>query len=287
MSGFFNYTMDDVTNAVSGAIGGFDNTVKSVSNLMSFDLQGTGGNGAWSSLWKAASDVSLGISVVAVCMAVIYTYIAIVKEGLTLRGDFKRIISIILRLCITKGLIDTATSFMFWIYSFGAKITTIVCDKMTGEGNPALKDMFKADQLAKGLGITDKSSGFDCFVALQYSKMFSFFLWGLGIALVIISVARVLKIYLMMMFSSVAFAKLPLEGYNGIKEYISNFFALSLQGAIIVGAVGLYKLCVAHSDAISHSYTDSMFGSFGLIVIFSISLVLIIAQSESIAKKIA
>lgn len=284
---FFNYTADNVADEVSKAITGFDNTVKSVSNFMSLNLQGTGSNDAWSNLWKAVSDVSIGISAVAVCMAIIYTYIAIVREGLTLKGDFKRIISIILRLCIAKGLIDTATSFMFWIYSFGAKITNIVSNKMVGGGSSSLKEMYNGAQFAKGLGVKPDSSGFDCFIALQYAKIFSFFLWGLGIFLIIISISRILKLYLMMMFSSIAFAKLPLEGYNGIKEYVSSFFALSLQGAIIVGTVGIYKLCVANSDMISHIYTDSMFGSFGLIVIFSITLVLIISRSELIAKKIA
>lgn len=278
---FFDYTVDDVTNAVTGAIAGFDKTVKSVSDLMSFDLNGN----SWSPLWNAAKDVSVGISVVAVCMGVIYTYVAVIREGLTLRGDFKKIMTILLRLCIAKGLIDSATDFMFWVYSFGAKVTTIVNSKM-GSGNQSLESMFKGDDFAYGLGLTSKSSGFECFINLQYAKILSLFLWGLGIALVIISIARILKIYLMLMFSSIAFAKLPLEGYNGIKEYISNFLALSFQGGIMIGAIGLYKICVAKADVISSLYTDSMFGSFGLIVILSISLVLIIAQSESIAKKI-
>lgn len=278
---FFDYSVENVTNTVAEAIAGFDNTVKSVSDLMSFDLKGS----SWSSLWDMASNVSTTISVVAVCIAVIYTYIAITREGLTLKGDFKKIITILLRLCIAKGLIDSATNFMFWIYSFGAKITMITASKVGG-GNQELKAMFKPDELAKGLGLNSESKGFECFVQLQYAKVLGFFLWGLGIALIIIALARILKLYLMMMFSSIAFAKLPLDGYNGIKEYVSGFLALSLQGAIIIGAIGLYKACVANSAAISSIYTDSIFGSFGLIVILSISLVLIIAQSESIAKKI-
>lgn len=285
---FFNYTMNDVTNAVSGAIGGFDSTVNKVSNLMSFNLKGTGSStDAWSSFWNATDEVSTAIAGVSICLAVIYTYVAITREGISLKGDFKKILTILLRLVITKGLIDSATDFMFWIYSIGAKVTTIVASKMTGAGNSSLKDMFKGDQFANGLGITANSSGFDCFVAVQYSRIFGFFLWGLGIALAIIAVSRIFKVYIQIMFSSLAFAKLPLEGYNGIKENLSSFFGLSLQGAVIVGAIGLYKIGVAHSDVISQVYTDSMFGSFGLIIILSISLVILIFQSESIAKKFA
>lgn len=280
--GIFNYTQADVTNTVSNAVDSFDKTVNQVGSLMSFNL---GQNGDFSTLWNLASGVSTAISVVSVCMAVIYTYLAITREGISLKGDFKKFITILLRLCIAKGLIDSATNFMFWIYSFGAKITTIVNDKLTGSNN-SLKSMLNADQLAKGLGLPNNPSGFDCFIAIQYAKLLGFFLWGLGIALVIIAVARILKLYVMMMFSSIAFAKLPLEGFNGIKEYLSSFLALSIQGAIIIGATGLYKLCVANSTVISSKYTDSMFGSFGLIVIFSISLVIIVAQSESIAKKL-
>lgn len=280
--GLFNYTQTDVTNTVSNAIDSFDKTVNQVSKLMSFNL---GQNGDFSTLWNLTANVSTAISVVSVCMAVIYTYLAITKEGISLKGDFKRFITILLRLVIAKGLIDSATNFMFWVYSFGATITTIVNNKITG-GDTSLKSMLDANQLAKGLGLGSNPSGFDCFVAVQYAKILGFFLWGLGIALVIIAVARILKLYVMMMFSSIAFAKLPIEGYNGIKEYLSSFLALSIQGAIIVGAIGLYKCCVASATVISSKYTDSMFGSFGLIVIFSISLVIIIAQSESIAKKI-
>lgn len=285
---FFNYTIDDVTNAVASSIQGFDNTVTSISNLMSINLKGTGGsNDAWSSIWTATNDVSTGIGAVSICLAVIYTYVAITREGISLKGDFKKILTVLLRLVIAKGLIDSATNFMFWIYSIGAKVTTIVTSKMTGEGNASLKAMFKGDELAHGFGITANSSGFDCFIATQYARIFGFFLWGLGIALIIIAVSRIFKVYLQIMFSSLSFAKLPLEGYNGIKDNISNFFALSIQGAVMIGAIGIYKLCVAHSDVISKIYTDSMFGSFGLIIILSISLVIVIFQSESIAKKFA
>ena len=280
--GFFNYTAEDVTNAVQASIAGFDSTVQGITGLMSFNLDGSD----WEKIANVVKQVSTGISGVAICMAVIYTYLAITREGLTLKGDFKRILSIVLRLCITKGLIDSATSFMFWIYSFGAKITQIVCDKTTG-GNSSLATIFKAEDITIGLGVAQANnpSGFDYFISLQYAKILGFFMWGLSIVLVIIGLARIIKIYLMSMFSSIAFAKLPLEGYNGIKEYISSYLGLSLQGAVIVGAIAIYKICLANIGIISAFYTDNVFGSFGVIVVLSISLILIIAQSENIAKK--
>lgn len=282
MSFFSGYTPDVVSDRVKQAISGFDNTVDSVSNLMSFNLKG----GEFSSFWNAVKDVSTGIEVVAISLAIIYTYIAITKEGISLKGDLKKMLTILLRLVITKGLIDSATDFMYWIYSIGATVTKIVNSKI-GSGNESLKDIFNSVEFAKGLGITDKSSGFDCFVATQYANVISFFLWGLGIALIIIAISRVFKVYLQIMLSSLAFAKLPLEGYNGIKDTISSFFGTSLQGAVIIGATGLFKMGVAHSDSISNIFKGQMFGSFGVIVVFAISLVLVIFQSESIAKKFA
>ncbi len=284
MSGFFNYTIDDVTNTVKASVDGFDNAVQGITGLMTFDLNGSD----WGSVATVVKNVSTGISTIAVCMAVIYTYLAIVREGLTLRGDFKKVISIILRLCITKGLIDSATSIMFWIYSFGAKITNVVCNLTTGKSS-TLTDVFKPEDVAVGLGLDVKTGvkGFDCFIALQYAKILGFFMWGLTIVLVIIGLSRIIKIYLNAMFSSIAFAKLPLEGYNGIKEYISSYIGLSLQGAVIVGAIAIYKICLSNIGIISSFYTDKVFGSFGTIVILSITLILTIAQSETIAKKFA
>jgi len=277
---FFNYTENDVTNAVKGAIAGFDNTVNGIANLMSFNLKGD----KFASIWNTVNDVSTGIEVVAVCLAVIYTYVAITREGISLKGDLKKFLTILLRLVITKGLIDSSTDFMFWIYSIGAKLTTIVNSKI-GSGNQSLESLYNSDDFAKGLGITASSSGFDCFTAVQYSRIFGFFLWGLGIALIIIGVSRIIKIYLQIMFSSLAFAKLPLEGYNGIKDNISSFFALSSQGAVIIAAIGIFKILVAHADVISNIFVDPMFGSFSIIVVLAISLVIVVFQSESIAKK--
>lgn len=280
----FHYSTDDVINAVDNAIKNFDSTVSSVTNLLTFNLK----EGIWREMWTSTDRISTAISVVAVCMAVIYAYTAIVKQGLTLKGDFKKIITIILRLCIAKGMIDYATSFMFWIYSFGAKITSIVSTKASKISQPqTLINLFNKDEFLAGLGLNSSSSSWDCFLGyIQTKFFFGIFFWGLGIALMIIAIARILKIYIMAMFSCIAFAKLPLYGYDGIKEYVSSILALSLQGAIMIGAITLYKFCIFRAGDIGRFYTDSMFGTFGIITILSISLVLIIAKSETIAKKI-
>lgn len=280
------FTIDNIKEALEKSIKDFDMTVANVTDLLTFNPK----DGIWAEFWNVAKDVSTAVSSVAICMAVVYAYIAITKQGLTLKGDFRKIITILLRLCISKGMIDYSTDFMFWIYSFGSKITTQVSNVTSGKGSGDLMAILTDDaknSYISGLGLTSDSNMAARLVGWVQTKcFFGVFFWGLGIVLMIIALARVLKIYLLAMFAGIAFAKMPYAGFDGIKEYISSILALSIQGAIMIGAITLYKFSIARADDIGKFYTNSMFGQFGILTIFSICLVLIIAKSESIAKKI-
>lgn len=280
------YTPDDITNALESSIKDFDLTVSNVVDLLTFNPK----QGIWTELWNLAQGVSTAVSTVAVCMAVIYAYLAIIKQGLTLKGDFRKIITIVLRLCITKGMIDYSTDFMFWIYSFGAKITQLSNGAglaATGDNLSSLLNDDAKNAYLAGLGLNSSSKGLECLFGWMQTKcFFGVFFWGLGIALMIIALSRILKLYILAMFSSIAFAKLPYTGYDGIKEFINTILALSLQGAVMIGAVALYKFCIVRAGDIGSFYTGSMFGQFGVMTVLSICLILIIAKSETIAKKI-
>ncbi|MGM9531047.1 hypothetical protein [Intestinibacter sp.] len=282
---FFTFTTNDVTQALEETIKNFDSTVSSIVDLLTFNPK----TGIWVRFWELSDKISITISAVAVCIAVIYAYLAIIKEGLTLKGDFKKIITILLRLCITKGLIDYSTSFMYWIYSFGVKITKLTNDgigELDGDNLSSLFTDAAKQQYLAGLGLDGTPNSFECFIGYIETKFFfGIFFWGLAIMLMIISIARIFKIYIIAMFSGIALAKIPFYGFEGIKEYIKNILGLSLQGAIMIGAIALYKYCIVNNaEDISGFYTDGIFGMFGVIAILSICLILIIAKSETIAK---
>ncbi|MCS6105530.1 hypothetical protein DWV12_16875 [Clostridium botulinum] len=272
---------EDIGNAVLQQIQGFDDRIKSLSSVISFGLNDPN----YSNLYNIASGISLAIAGVCLAIAVIMTYLAIVREGLTLRGDWKRIVTILLRLSITKGLIDCSTQFLVWIYSFPAKITDIILKYTSDKGSSGvLSGVFNAKDIAKGLGIDDNTSGLiDKFVAYQYAKILGLFFFGLSIAIFIIALGRILKIYTLLAFSSLAFAKIPLYGFDGCKDYIKEVCALGLQGGIIVTSVALFQVA---NTSIAKICGTGVYGSLGSVIVLAISMLLLIFKSETLARKV-
>lgn len=278
MSMFTTITVKDIGNAVQTQIVGFDDRMNSLNSVLSFGLNDPN----YIKFYNVAQNISLAIGGVCLAIAVIMAYTAIVKEGLSLRGDWKKIVTILLRLAITKGLIDCSTQFITWIYSFPAKITAIVITHTTSTST-MLNDIFKPEDIAKGLGITNNSGVIDKFVALQYAKFLGFAFFFLGIVIFIIALARILKIYTLLAFGALAFAKIPLYGMDGCKEYIKEMCALGLQGAIIATTVSLFEV---GNTTIAGICNTGIYGSLGSIFVLSISMLLLILKSEEIARKV-
>lgn len=281
MGMFDKMTPDGIAQKVIEQIEYFDNNVRSMNDLLSFGLD----SDKYSILYQSASNVSLAIGGVCLAIAVIYTYIAIVKEGLSLRGDWKRVVTILLQLAITKGLIDCSTQFMTWIFSFFAKISEIAIEKTTGIGNEnVLSTFLKVEDIKRGLNINDDTGIIDLFTAKQYANLLGFFFFVLGVIIFIIGVSRILKIYTLLAFSSVAFSKIPLYGFRGCKDYIKEMCALGLQGGIIAVAIGLFE--VASANIANIVTIESTWGSLGSILVMAISMILLIFKSEELARKV-
>lgn len=280
MSMFDPITTDMIGQEVQKQIAYFDSSVKSMGDLLTFGLN----DSKYSKLYDLASTISLSIGGVCLAMAAIYTYLAIVKEGISLRGDWKKVVSILLSLSIAKGLIDTNTQFIAWIYSFFAKISQIVLQVTTNSGDGALSSMLNVDDIARGLNVTKDSGVINLFVAYQYAKFLGLGFFVLTIMLYIIGLARILKIYVLLAFGAVAFAKIPMYGFEGCKEYIREMGALGLQGGIIMATIAFFKLSTTMiGDLVG---TTSPWGSLTGIIILAISMILVIFKSEEIARKV-
>ncbi len=278
MSMFDEIKLEDIGNAVQSQIDGFDQRMESINSVISFGLN----DPSYHNFYQIANNVSIAISGVCLAMAVIFAYLAIVKEGLTLRGDWKKVVTILLRLAITKGLIDSSTQFIAWIYSFPSKITSIILDNVTNSGS-ILGSVFSAEDIAKGLGVTEKSGVIYKFVALQYAKIMGFCFFILSIIIFIIALARILKIYTLLAFSSLAFVKIPMYGLDGCRSYIKEMCALALQGGVIATSVALFKIS---NTAISDICGTGLYGSLGSVIVLAISMLLLIFKSEEIARKV-
>lgn len=280
MSMFDPITTDMIGQEVQKQIAYFDSSVKTMGNLLTFGLN----DSKYSKLYDFATTISLSIGGVCLAMAVIYTYLAIVKEGLTLRGDWKKVVTTLLYLSLAKGLIDTSTQFMAWIFSFFSKISEIVMQVTTNSSDGALSSMLNVNDIANGLNVTAKSGVIDLFVAYQYAKFLGLGFFVLTIMLYIIGLARILKIYVLLSFASVAFAKIPMYGFEGCKEYIREMGALGLQGGIIMATIAFFKIATTLiSDIVG---TSSPWGSLTGIIVLAISMILVIFKSEEIARKV-
>jgi len=280
MGMFDPITTDTIAQEVQKQIAYFDSNVNGMSSLLTFGLN----DGKYSKLYGLAGDISIGISGVCLAMAVIYTYLAIVKEGISLRGDWKKVVTILLKLAITKGLIDTSTQFITWIYSFFAKISQLVIQTTTNSSGGTLGSLLNTDDIARGLNVTNASGIIDRFVALQYAKFLGFGFFILTIMIFIIGLARILKIYVMLAFGAVAFAKIPMYGMEGCKEYIKEMCALGLQGGIIMATITMFQVAsLSIADIVD---TTSSWGSLAGIFVLAISMILILFKSEEIARKV-
>lgn len=156
----------DISDAVLDSIKGFDSQVQSLSDLLSFGLN----DQKYSAFYQVTDLISTGISGICIAIAVVMAYFAIVKEGISLRGDWKKVVTILLRLSISKGLIDASTQFITWIYSFPAAITQKVIEVTTNKGSGLLEQIFNPQDILNGLGITKDSGDISKFVALQYAN---------------------------------------------------------------------------------------------------------------------
>ena len=280
MSIFDPITVDDIGNAVLDQIKDFDEKIKSINSVISFGLNDSN----YSNFYNVASGISLAIAGVSLAIAVLMAYTAIVNEGLNLKGDWRKVVTILLRLAITKGLIDSSTQFVVWIYSFPAKITELTINFTTSKSKDGiLTAIFNPSDIAKGLGITDKSGQLSMFVAMQYARVIGFVFFILSIIIFIIALARILKIYTLLAFSSVAFAKIPLNGFTGCKDYLKEICILGLQGAIITTSVCLFEVA---NTSIADICGTGMMGSLGSIFVLALSMLLLIFKSEEIARKV-
>lgn len=276
---FDTITTTTIGNEVKTQIDYFDSNLKSMSDLLAFGLN----DDKYSSLYTTASNISLAIGGVCLALAVIYTYFAIVKEGITLRGDWKRVVEILLKLAITKGLIDSGTEFITWFYSFFAKISELVLNT-TGDKSGPLGDLFNADDIAAGLGVKDTSGLVNLLMADLFAKILGLMFFALGIIVFIIAISRLLKIYVLLSFGSVKFAKIPLSGFESCKDYFQEMAALGLQGGIIAATICFFEVAASNISTIIPS--NSQWGSFANVFILAISMILVIFKSEEIAKKV-
>jgi hypothetical protein len=119
---FDEIKLEDIGNAVQSQIDGFDQRMESINSVISFGLN----DPSYHNFYQIANNVSIAISGVCLAMAVIFAYLAIVKEGLTLRGDWKKVVTILLRLAITKGLIDSSTHSLPGFTLFHLRYTSII-----------------------------------------------------------------------------------------------------------------------------------------------------------------
>lgn len=280
MSLFGGYTVAEIGAEVQKQMSYFDSNINALSDLLAFGLN----DEKYSRLFDVASKVSTTIGGVCVAIAVIYAYAAIVKEGINLRGDWKRVVSILLKLSISKGLIDTSTQFMAWIFSFFSKISQLIMTKTNEIKGESLDKFFSNADIGKALNIKDDGPLLDRFVAMQYAKFLGFGFFILGIILLVIGITRILKIYLMLSFSAVVFAKIPMYGWDGCKEYVKELCALGLQGGIIAATICLFQISTTMVSTLIK--TTSTWGALGGIIILIISMMLLIFKSEEIARKV-
>lgn len=258
------YNVEYITGGLKQAYESFYDKIDLINNIISTTPDKT-------PFWSIVTTVSDAVVATAISLACIYALIGFIKDGLDFRGNWEGLLRCLIRLVITKGLIVNSPDIMLSIYQIGAEISS----KIHCNLNMASVEIKIADN-PDGLIAT----------MLSYVKYlpFQFLLWICGVIILVVTLGMVLQICVFVMFAPISFAQFASGGFDGIKNFLKDYFAVCLQGAIIMGSLSLFSVFLSHKN-IFGSFTDSYLGDIGLTLIYCIVLIKVLMSSQSWSRK--
>lgn len=230
----------------------------------------------YTQFWGVVTKVSDSVKAVGISLACIYGLVSFIKDGINLRGNWEGIIKCLIKLIIAKGLIENSTDILLAIY----KIAATASKSIEGVTGSMLSDNLKAT-------IADSPTGF-WDILFSYIKYlpFELTLWVLGILIVLIALGRLMQIFLFTMFAPIGFSQFAGSGIHGIRNFLKDYFAVCLQGAMIMGAMDLFSVLLSHQDVFSGLGNDVFIGDLGLTIIYSAVLIKVLISSQNWSRKI-
>ncbi|OSA97304.1 UNVERIFIED_ORG: hypothetical protein B2H98_08135 [Clostridium botulinum] len=258
------YNVDYITGGLKQAYESFYDKIDLINNIISTSPDNT-------PFWNIVTTVSDAVIATAISLACIYALIGFIKDGVDFRGNWEGFIRCLIRLIITKGLIVNSTEIMLAIYNIGAE----VCSKIHCNLNMETTTISIADN-PDGLIAT-------LFSYVKYLP-FQFLLWICGVIILVITLGMLLQICIFIMFAPISFAQFASGGFDGIKNFLKDYFSVCLQGSIIMGSISLFSVFLAHKN-IFGAFTDSYLGDIGLTLIYCIVLIKVLMSSQNWSRK--
>ncbi|ETJ35595.1 hypothetical protein Q604_UNBC10035G0001, partial [human gut metagenome] len=85
---------------------------------------------------------------------------------------------------------------------------------------------------------------------LSYIKYlpFQFLLWVCGVIIMVVTLGILIQICIFIMFAPISLAQFAGNGISGIKNFIKDYFAVCIQGAIIMGSISLFSIFLSNQN---------------------------------------
>ena len=258
------YNAEFITKGLKAAYEAFYDKIELVNTIISTNPENT-------PFWGVVETISQGVVATAISLACVYALIGFIKEGLDFKNNWEGLLKCIIRLILTKGLLQNSTDIMLAIYKVGAEL----CSSINGNLNMSVPNIAIADN-PEGLIAT----------IFSYIKYFPFqiVLWFCGVIILVICLGLFIQICIYIMFAPISLAQFASNGFDSIKNFLKDYFAVCLQGAIMMGSMSLFSVLLANKD-IFGQFSDSFLGDIGLQIVYCFVLIKVLISSQSWARK--
>lgn len=258
------YNVEYITSGLEKAYESFYDKIELVNDIVSTPPDGT-------AFWGTISTVSHGVTAAAISLACLYALVGYIKNGIDFRGNWEGMLKCFLRLILTKGLITNSTGIMLSLYDIAAD---------------ACNGISSGIEMEKTVKIADNPDGLIA-TMLCYMKYLpiEIILWLCGILIMVISIGVIAQVAIYIMFAPISLAQFASSGFDGIRNFLKDYFAACLQGAVVMASMSMFSVIISNKSVFGQ-ITDNYYGDIGLSFIYCFVLIKLLMSSQAQARKL-
>lgn len=273
--------MDDMIKAMCDQIGGMS-LLTDVVDILNINPQTETG---YTEAWKVVETLYNAIQPLATMMLFIFFMLAVIDKLTDEHFTLNTFLRQVAMLLIAKGLMEHGLELTQYIYSAGLSLLELI-------GADSIKNI--TSQSATLQKLVDNYIG-DTWGIKLLRSIYTFiillfpYLASLVIEILVkvLCYSRLIEIYLRFIFTPVALADFYHSGLHSTGwRYIKNFFAIAIQGGIILAIAVIYS--ALYQGVFGAMLKDDMglMSFIGLYFAFAVSAVMLMFKSLGFAKEL-
>lgn len=261
----------DLINNIINSFGSLNNLVADVISIVSETPQGFS-----ASIYGTMETIANAIIPIAIVIAVLFFIRELCEKTLMMEiVSWENVAKLLLKLIIAKVMIQSSFWLLEAIFAYVVHIMGIVGD--TALNIPAFDESI----------IRNEVNGKGLFALLGFwtsVSLLNFVMWIVTWIIKVIVYGRMIEIYILFAISPLPISTIAGEGVHDIaKKFFQNFVAVSLQGVIIIIAIGIYAGFSGEIIGIADQGALYYLGNY---ILMSLILTLILFKSGTWAKQV-